>query len=220
MSKIRVFVTDDHAVVRRGVCLSLQNEPYMEIVGEADNGIDAVKGVQSHTTDIAILDVDMPDISGIEAARQISSAAPGVSVILFTVMEDEAHLFEALQAGISGYIVKGSSMDELLGAIRTVHNGDMFIHPSMATKLVGDYLKRLKTSETKDSFERLSEREREVLPELAKGFSNTDIADVLHVSPYTVQTYRQRIMKKLNLHSRTDLLKYALRKGIITLDDP
>lgn len=215
--KIRVYLADDHTIVRRGIARLLDEEADMEVVGEAGDGTEAIQGVQQLRPDVVLMDIGMPGLSGIEATRQIVQTVPGVQVLILTVYDQADLLFRALQAGAAGYVLKGADMDDLLRAIRTVHSGEVFIHPQMATRLVQDYLKRLESGEGQDQYEKLSGREREILPMLADDLMNREIAEVLHISPLTVQTYRQRIMQKLNLHSRSELLKYALRKGLIRL---
>jgi len=215
---IRVFLADDHVVVRRGIARIVQGEDDMEVAGEAGDGGEAVQAVLRLRPDVVLMDIGMPGISGIDAARQIHEAIPDSRILMLTVYDQEDLLFRSLQAGASGYVLKGATVDEVLGAVRTVYSGEMFIHPSMTAKLVRDYMMRLHSGEVSDEHEKLSPREREVLPLLADGRTNQEIAQQLHISPYTVQTYCQRIMEKLDLHSRTELLKYALRKGLIRLD--
>ncbi|MBI4202395.1 MAG: response regulator transcription factor [Chloroflexi bacterium] len=215
---IRVFLVDDHVVVRRGIARIVQGEDDMEVVGEAGDGGEAVQAVLRLRPDVVLMDIGMPTVSGIDAARQIHEAVPDSRVLMLTVYDQEDILFRALQAGASGYVLKGATVDEVLRAIRTVYAGEVFIHPSMTAKLVRDYLNRLQSGDAQDESAKLSAREREVLPLLAEGLANQEIAQRLHISPYTVQTYCQRIMEKLDLHSRTELLKYALRKGLIRLE--
>ena len=213
-----MFVADDQPIVRRGIDLLLREDSGIEVVGEAGDGLETLKDAQSLRPDVVLMDIDMPGISGLDATRQITAAVPGVKVLVLTVYDREDFLFEALETGALGYILKTATVEELLAAIRTVNSGEVFIYPRMATKLVGDYLRRMQAENTEDSYSRLSEREREVLPLLGDGRTNHDIAVALHLSPYTVQTYRQRIMRKLDLHSRTELLKYALRRRLISLE--
>lgn len=214
---IRVFLADDHVVVRRGIARIIEEEDDMEVVGQAGDGVGAVEGIIRLRPDVAIMDIGMPGLSGIEAARQAVQAVPTVRILILTVYDWDEFLFRALQAGAAGYVLKGADVDELLRAIRAVHAGEVFVQPRMTTKLVGDYLSRLRSGEGQDEYAKLSAREREVLPLLADGRSNEDISAILSISPYTVQTYRQRIMQKLSLHSRSELLKYALRRGIIRI---
>lgn len=217
-SKIRVLLADDHTVVRGGIALLLQLEADIEIVGEAGDGHEVIGSVRELLPDVLLMDIDLSGINGLDATRQITESVPGVSVLILTASEREDHLSQALKAGASGYMLKRASIEELVEAIRSVHSGKTSIYPRMATKLVTDYVRRLQNGNAQeDSYGMLSLREREVLPLLAEGHTNHEIGDLLFVSHYTVQTYRQRIMKKLDLHSGTELLRYALRKGIIKL---
>ena len=216
--KIRVFLADAQPVVRSGIALLLQLEEDIEIVGEAGDGREVIGSVRELLPDVLLMDIDLSGIDGLDATRQISESVPAVSVLILTASEREDDLSQALKAGASGYMLKRANIEELVGAIRSVHSGETFIYPRMTTKLVADYVRRLNNGNgQQDLYRMLSLREREVLPLLAEGHTNHEIGDLLFVSPYTVQTYRQRIMKKLNLHSGTELLRYALRKGIIKL---
>ena len=162
--------------------------------------------------------IDMPDLSGIDATRRIVQACPGVSVIILTIYERDDLMARSLEAGARGYVLMTAGVDDLVAAIRRVHSGEVFICPSMATKLVDDYVRRLRGDKGDDPYEKLSTRERQVLPMLTAGRTLREVAYTLHVSPYTVQTYRQRIMHKLDVHSSTELLTYAMRRGIIRLE--
>ena len=216
--KIRVFLADAQPVVRSGIALLLQLEEDIEIVGESGDGREVIGSVRELLPDVLLMDIDLSGIDGLDATRQISESVPAVSVLILTASEREDDLSQALKAGASGYMLKRANIEELVGAIRSVHSGETFIYPRMTTKLVADYVRRLNNGNgQEDLYNMLSLREREVLPLLAEGHTNHEIGDLLFVSPYTVQTYRQRIMKKLNLHSGTELLRYALRKGIIKL---
>ena len=217
-SKIRVLLADDQPIVRRGLALLLREQADIEVVGEASDGWEAIESVQWLRPDVVLMDIDMPGLSGIDATQRIVESCPRVSVLILTVHDREDFLFQALQTGAQGYVLKSIDVEELMAAIRTVHSGDVFIYPRMATILVGDYVNRMQADTDKDPYERLSTREREVLPMLADGRTNHEIADLLHISPNTVQTYRQRVMRKLDLHSKTELLKYALRKRLISLE--
>lgn len=216
--RVRVFLADDQPIVRRGIALILAEDPGIEVVGEAGDGWETVERVLVLTPQVVLMDIDMPGISGLEATKRITETAPDVAVLMLTIHDREDFLFQSLQYGARGYLLKAASVDELLGAIRTVRSGDVFIYPRMATKLVGDYMRRMRSTDGGDQYGRLSAREREVLPLLAESHTNQEIANTLHLSPYTVQTYRQRIMRKLDLHSRTELLKYALRARLISLE--
>ncbi len=216
--KIRILLADDHSMVRHGIARAISDEPDMEVVGESADGAAAVRDAERLQPDVVLMDIGMPGLGGIEATRQITGAMPGVRVLILTIYDRDDFLFRSLEAGASGYILKGAEIDDLFRAIRNVHAGDVFLYSRMATRLVRDYMKRLQGGEGQDDYAKLSAREREVLPLLADDRTNPEIGELLHISPYTVQTYRQRIMQKLNLHSRTELLRYALRKGIITVE--
>ena len=210
MSAIRVVIADDQPIVRRGIALLLQREAGIEVVAETGDGSEAVSAVKRLQPDVVLMDID--------ATRRINELFPNIPVLILTIYDREDLLHQALQSGARGYTLKTADVDVLMAAIRTVHSGEVFICPRMATMLVGKYLKSMRPGQSEDTYEKLSTREREVLPLLAESHTNHEIADSLHLSPYTVQTYRQRIMRKLDLHSRSDLLKYALRRRIISLD--
>ena len=217
-TKIRVFVVDDLLIIRRGLSLIVKDEQDMVLVGEASDGWEAVESITSMKPDVVLMDIELPGISGVEATKKISESNPNTAVLILTSHEREDLLFQSLRAGAAGYTLKSTDSEDLLAAIRTVNAGEVCISPSMATKLVGDYLDRSGNPEGTDTYSSLSNREREVLPLLAEGHSHQTIATKLQVSPFTVQTYRQRIMRKLDIHSGTDLLRYALRKGLVSLE--
>ena len=216
--KITVFLADDDTLVRQGIALMLEQASDVEVAGEAGDGWRTLEEVDRLRPDVVLMDIDMPGLSGIEATKRITQANPDVSVIMLTVYARQDLLSRSLDAGAKGYVLKAAGVDELLAAIRTVHAGDVFIYPAMATRLVGDYLKRLRGGESDDPYEKLSAREREVLAMLAEGRAVNNIAEELHVSPYTVQTYRQRIMHKLDVHTATELLLFAIRRGLVSLE--
>ncbi len=218
MTNIRVLIADDQPVVRRGITLLLGEEADLEVVGEAGDGLQAVDSARRLRPDVVLMDIDMPSLSGLEATRQIVETLDDVAVLILTVYDREDFLFQALQAGAMGFVLKTACVEELIGGIRTVKSGEVFIYPQMATKLVGDYVRRTHMHPGEEGYQKLSGRERQVLPLLAESYTNQEIASQLHLSPFTVQTYRQRIMRKLDLHSRTELLKYALRNRLISLE--
>ncbi|MCI0438962.1 MAG: response regulator transcription factor [Chloroflexi bacterium] len=213
-----MFLADDQVIARKGLALIIGEQPDMEVVGEAEDGDEAVEGVLRLRPDVALMDIDMPGISGIEATRRIAESAPGTSVIIVTVLDGKEFLTEALRAGALGYLLKGAEVEDMARAVRAVHEGDVFIYPRMTTKLVQEYLMRATPVRRDSAYERLSKRQKQVLPLLAENCKIEAIAEMLGVSPYTVRTFLQRIMKKLGLHSRADLVLYALRQGIISLD--
>ncbi|MEE8373312.1 MAG: response regulator transcription factor [Dehalococcoidia bacterium] len=218
MTKIRVLIADDHVIVREGLRLLLEAEPDIEVVGEAMDGQEAVDRTMELKPDIVLMDITMPGMSGIEATRLIKNRIPDVKVLALTMHESDEYFFEVLNAGASGYVIKGGSSSELISALRAVWRGDVFLYPSMAKKLLGDYLQLAKAGQDKEQYDGLTEREREILTSVAEGLTNQEIAELLVLSASTVQTHRANIMAKLGLHSRTDLVKYAIRRGFITLD--
>lgn len=218
MSRIRVLIADDHLIVREGLRVLLEAEPDIEVVGEAAEGQEAVDRTVELKPDIVLMDITMPGMNGMEATRVIKNRIPDVKVLALTMHENDEYFFEILNAGASGYVIKGGSSAELMSALRAVWQGDVYLHPSMAKKLLGDYLHLAKAGQDKEQYDGLTEREREILTSVAEGRTNQEIADLLVLSASTVQTHRANIMAKLGLHSRTDLVKYAIRRGFITLD--
>ena len=194
----------------------LESQSDLSIVGEASNGHQAVQLAQDLQPDIILMDITLPDISGVEATRQLHQAGSRSSVIALTIHEDEQFFFEMLQAGASGYVPKRAAPEDLLGAIRLVHNGEIYIYPMLAKLLVSDFLQRVGEDETsKATLDGLTQREQEILVALASGESNDDIAARLSISKHTVARHRENLMRKLGLHSRSELVKYAIRKGLI-----
>jgi two-component system response regulator NreC len=216
MSKIRIVVADDHTIVREGVRLLLDAQADMEVVGEAADGQQALTQVRKLKPDIALIDISMPVLNGLEATRAIKSEYPQIHVIVLTMYESDEYFFQVLDAGASGYVLKKAASADLASAIRSVHAGDVFLYPSVARRLVSDYLSRVKSGEEQTSYDGLTPREREVLKLIAEGYTNQVIAEKLVISPSTVQTHRTRIMQRLNLHSRAELIQYAMRKGLLT----
>jgi two-component system response regulator NreC len=213
--KNRLLLVDDHAVVRSGLRMLLGSEPDMEIVGEAGTAREALEAVVRLQPTVVLMDIGLPDLSGIEAAARIKRARPETAVVALTIHEDEEYFFKMLQAGASGYVPKRAAPEELLTAIRAAASGEVYLYPSLAKILVRDHLSQVPASKAGRSPDGLTEREGEVLAHLAEGASNSEIGEVLSVSPKTVARHRENIMRKLNLHSRTELVKYAIRKGII-----
>lgn len=212
---IRLLLVDDHAVVRSGLKMLLANETDVEIVGEAGNGGEAVTAAGSARPDVILMDIGLPDMTGIEAARLIKSKFPKISIVALTIHEDEEYFFKMLEAGASGYVPKRAAPEELLTAIRAASKGEVYLYPSLAKLLVKDYLSQERAVENKPALDGLTDREQEVLSLLAEGAANDHIADKLVISTKTVERHRENIMRKLNLHSRSELVRYAIRKGII-----
>ncbi len=216
MKKIRLLLVDDHAVVRSGLRILLESETDVEIVGEAGNAEEAVAALNQLELDVILMDIGLPDRSGIDAAREIKRRSPEIAVVALTIHEDKEYFFRMLEAGASGYVPKRAAPDELLTAIRAAANGEVYIYPTMAKLLVKDYLAQDRDERRFDTINGLTAREQEVLAHLADGATNIEIGETLSISPKTVARHRENIMRKLNLHSRTELVKYAIRKGIIT----
>jgi two-component system response regulator NreC len=215
MTKIRVLVADDHTIVREGVRILLEAQPDIQVVGEAADGQEALARVRELQPDIVLIDIAMPNLNGMEATRAIKRDYPQVQIIALTMYESDEYFFQILNAGASGYILKKAASADLLAAIRAVYAGEVFLYPSVARRLVSDYLSRVKSGEEKSSYDGLTAREREVLKLIAEGHTNQAIADRLVISPSTVQTHRTRIMQRLNLHNRAELIQYAMRKGLL-----
>jgi two-component system response regulator NreC len=211
MMVTRLLLVDDHKVVRSGLRMLLDNEADLTIVGEADTGQEALQLVEQLQPDLVLMDIGLPDLSGIDVTYQIKQRWPKIAVVALTIHEDEEYFFKMLQAGVNGYVPKRAAPEELLIAIRTTIEGGVYLYPSLAKLLVKDYL----AGERPDQLDGLTEREQEILAHLAEGASNEAIADTLNISQKTVSRHRENIMRKLNLHSRADLVKYAIRKGII-----
>jgi two-component system response regulator NreC len=213
--KIRLLLVDDHQVVRSGLRMLLSNESDVEIVGEAGTAHDALDAVDSLLPDVVLMDIGLPDLSGIDATRAIKSAHPEVAVVALTIHEDEEYFFKMLEAGAGGYVPKRAAPEELLTAIRAAAAGEVYLYPSLAKLLVKDYLIQEHSSEAGKVLDGLTEREQEVLRYLAEGVANDGIAEALVISVKTVARHRENIMQKLRLHSRSELVRYAIRKGII-----
>jgi DNA-binding NarL/FixJ family response regulator len=212
---IRIILADDHAVMRRGLRLVLEAQKDFEVVGEASDGREAVTLVETLKPDVAVLDITMPNMNGIEAARQISAKQPGVAIVVLSMHSDEGYVLRALKAGARGYLLKESPEADFIQAIRSVSQGKAFFSPAVSRMLVEDYVRQLQDKDIEDSYELLTQRERELLQLIAEGKSNKDVANMLNLSLYTVETHRGNIMEKLNLHSVPELILYAVRKGVI-----
>jgi len=213
---IRIILADDHAVMRRGLRLVLEQQEDFEVVGEASDGREAVNLAETVKPDIAVLDITMPNLNGIEAAHQIGARQPGVSTIVLSMHADESFVLRALKAGARGYLLKESAESDLINAVRLVSEGKSFFSPIVSRMLVEDYVRQLQDRDIEDSYELLTPREREVLQLVAEAKSNKEIAGMLNVSLYTVETHRSNILEKLNLHSVPELILYAVRKGVIS----
>ena len=213
--KIRLLLVDDHQVVRSGLRMLLANESDVEIVGEAGTAREALEAVHQLKPNVVLMDIGLPDLSGIDATREIKRTNPEVSVVALTIHEDEEYFFKMLEAGAEGYVPKRAAPEELLTAIRAAAAGEVYLYPSLAKLLVKDYLAQDRNIDTASTLDGLTDREQEVLRYLAEGEDNVKIAEALVISTKTVARHRENIMHKLGLHSRAELVRYAIRKGII-----
>ncbi len=217
--KIKVMLCDDHAILRSGLTRLLGEEEDIEVVGEAENGREAVQKVQELYPDIVLMDIGMPVMNGMEATKQIKKRNPDIKVLVLTMHDNEEYLFQVLQAGASGYVLKKAADSDLVNAIHVVARGDCFLYPSAAKMVVEDYLEKLRSGqEPTSSYDTLTDREREILKLVAEGYTNREIAETLFISVKTVETHKANIMEKLNLHKRAELVRYAIRKGMLQVD--
>ena len=213
---IRILLADDHQIVRDGLRILVEQQPDMEVVAEAEEGRTAVQLVQEQSPDVVIIDVGMPDLNGIEATLQIKTKAPEVKVIALSMHSDRRYVIGMLRAGASGYLLKDCAFEELVRAVHAVMVGQTYLSPAIAGVVVGDYVRHVEPDD-ESHFSLLTAREREVLQLLAEGQLSRQIAVRLHVSVKTVETHRQNIMEKLNLHTIADLTRYAIRTGLTSL---
>jgi two-component system response regulator NreC len=215
MSKIGVLLVDDHMVVRIGLKALIDAEPDLVVVGEASNGAEGVAKALALTPDVIVMDISMPEMDGLEATRRIRLECPQCHVLILTVHAQERYLFPVLKAGAAGYVLKSTVDTELLDAIRVVARGEAFLYPSATRMLLEDYVNHPQGA-TADAYSTLSDREREMLKLVALGYTSAEVAQKLSLSAKTVETYRMRIMQKLSLSSRADLVQYALSRGLLT----
>lgn len=213
--KIRILLADDHTILRAGLKMMLNAQPDMEVVGEAQDGRQAIQEAQRLQPDVILMDITMPDINGIEATKQIRRLLPDIRILVLTMHEHDEYVFQALRAGAAGYMLKEAADTELITAIHVIKSGQFYLSPTAQSVVIGDYLQRVRTGEERDSYSSLTEREREILKLVAEGHTNNQIAERLIISPKTVDTHRTHIMDKLNLHSRAELVKYAMRRGLL-----
>ncbi len=216
MNPIHILIAEDHRIVRDGLRMLLQSEPDFIVVAEAENGREAIARTKETRPDLAILDISMPDLSGLEATRLIKIESPQTQVLILTMHESDEYFFRALQAGASGYVLKKAATQDLIDAARAVARGEAFLYPSVAKKLIGDYVRRVQHGTEAVGYTSLSDREREVLMLLAQGLSNREIADRLAITQSTLQTHRSHILDKLGLRTTADLIKYAVQHGLVS----
>jgi two-component system response regulator NreC len=214
MAALRILLADDHTVVRQGLRKVLEERPEWQVVAEAGDGREAVRLAEQHRPDVAVVDVAMPLLNGIEATRQITKRAPQTKVLVLSMYSDEAYVTQMLKAGATGYLLKDSADVDLLQAVQAVSQGKSFFSPAVARLMSDDYAHQRRENAV-DRFESLSDREREIFQLVAEGKTNKEMAAMLFISPSTVETHRARIMEKLDLHSAAEIVLYAVRRGVI-----
>ena len=219
MDKTRVLLAEDHTIVRKGLRSLLDKETGIEVVGEAEDGREAIVKAEELHPDVVVVDIAMPGLNGLEATRQIKKRFPDMKILILTMHANEEYILQFLKAGASGYLVKKAAPAELISAINAVHKGHSFLSPSISRVVIDEYIRRSKEiSEGEEGFEQLTVREREVLQLIAEGRKTREIAELLYISIKTVETHRAHIMDKLDIHSTAELTRYAIRKGIISSD--
>jgi DNA-binding NarL/FixJ family response regulator len=215
LNPVRILLADDHTVMRNGLRLLLERQPHLQVVGEAADGRQAVALSESANPDVVVMDIGMPNLNGIEAARQIVNRNPHTAIAILSMHSDESYVIRALKAGARAYLLKDSAEADLLAAVRALTEGKSFFSPAISKILVEDYMRQLESRGAEDTYELLTNREREILQMLAEGRTNKEVANMLNLSLYTVETHRTHILQKLNLHSVPELILYAVRNGII-----
>jgi two-component system, NarL family, response regulator NreC len=215
-SSLRLVLADDHNMMRSGLRLLLEREPGFSVVGEASDGREAIEVTDAQSPDVVVMDVAMPNLNGIEAARRITASHSDTSVVILSMHSDESYVLRALNAGARGYLLKDSAESDLIAAVRAVSEGKAFFSPAISKLLVEDYVRQLRQRGVEDSYELLTPRERELLQLLAEGKTTKEIASALNLSPHTVETHRANVLRKLNLNSLPELILYAVRKGVIS----
>ncbi|MGA2097813.1 MAG: response regulator transcription factor [Candidatus Acidiferrum sp.] len=216
MKKIRILLADDHQLMRKGLRLMLEQQPDLAVAGEAGDGREAVALAKSLKPDVVVMDIGMPNLNGIEAAQQITQSHPEIAVVMLSMHSDESYVLRVLKAGAKGYLLKDSAEADLIKAVHAVAGGKSFFSPAISKILLDDYVRKLKRSGSEDAYDLLTPREREILQLIAEGKSNKDVANLLNLSVYTVETHRSNIMEKLHLRGVPELILYAVRKGIIS----
>src|SRR4051794_25832235 len=215
MRSIRILLADDHTIVRKGLRMLLESNEGFRVIAEAADGREAVALAEQHQPDIVVMDVAMPVLNGIEAARQICNSGTPSAIVFLSMHADEGYVLKALKSGAKGYLLKDSAEHDLINAVRTVSEGKAFFSPAISKMLVEDYVRQMREQKVADSYDLLTTREREVLQLLAEGRSNKEVAAVMNLSLHTVETHRGNLMQKLNLHSGAEMILYAIRKGVI-----
>ena len=217
--KIKVLLVDDHTIVRKGLRALLDAEPEIEVIGEAETGREALQQAHELLPDIVLMDISMPDMNGAEATRQIRHRLPSAKILVLSMHADEEFVFQLLRAGASGYLIKKTAPEELILAIKTVFQGHSFLSPAISNTVIDAYVRRADEMTAEDHYEILTEREREILQLVAEGRTSREISELLHITARTVETHRANLMAKLDIHTVAELTKYAIRRGIIALDE-
>jgi DNA-binding NarL/FixJ family response regulator len=216
MRTIRILIADDHKLMRTGLRLLIEQQSDLFVIGEAGDGRETVSLAKSQRPDVVVMDISMPNLNGIEAASQITQDHPEIGVVILSMHSDESYVLRALKAGVKGYLLKDSTESDLILAVRAVAGGKSFFSPAVSKVLLDDYMRKLKRSGAEDAYDLLTPREREILQLVAEGKSNKDVANLLNLSVYTVETHRSNMMQKLRLKGVPELTLYAVRKGLIS----
>jgi RNA polymerase sigma factor (sigma-70 family) len=219
VTAIRVLLAEDHTIVRKGLRSLLEDSEDIKVIAEASDGREAVSLCNSLMPDVVVMDISMPLLNGLEATRQIKETRPETGVVMLTIHEDEEYIFQSLRSGAEGYLIKKAAPEQLVAAIKAANLGDTFLSPSISKRIVDQYLRSAEEDFEQSSLDRLSNREREVLQLIAEGFSVREIAGLLYISDKTVRTHLSNLKNKLNLENTAEIILYALRKGVIRLDD-
>jgi len=218
VKKVKLMLVDDHKIVRQGIKKLLEEEPDLQVAGEAANGREAVKKATELKPDVILMDITLSNLNGLEATKQIKKVLPDVKVIMLTMHKNEEYVLQSFQAGASGYILKEGAVEELVSAIRSIHQDKSFLSPTISKTLIDAYLRKMETGKTETPFDLLTDREREVLQLIAEGSTNREVAKSLFISVKTVEAHRAHIMQKLNIHDIAKLVKYAIQKGLVDLN--
>ncbi len=219
-SKVTIVLADDHQVVRQGVRALVESEPGFQVIAEAGDGLTAVELVERHTPMVLLTDLMMPGLTGLEVLRQVQQRSPRTRCITFSMYSSDMYITEAIRNGASGYLLKGADAGEIIQAIHSVVQGNRYLSPGVSNRIVDAYISRVHELVVQDPYEELTNREREILKLVAEGATNVEVADRLSISPRTVEIHRAHVMRKLNLKTQSGLVRFAIRKGLISLDDP
>jgi two-component system, NarL family, response regulator NreC len=215
---MKVLIADDHALVREGIVAFIKHDNEFEVVAEASDGLEAIEKTGKFHPDIVIMDINMPKLGGLEATVEIKKMWPDIKILVLTQYEDKEYISRFLKAGVSGYLLKKAVGSDLITSLKTISRGELYLYSSIATEVVARYLHGDKNGETEDPYEKLSDREKQVLKLVAEGYTHKEVGDMLHISAKTVIVHQTNISEKLDIHSRAGLIKFAIQKGIIKID--